>query len=153
VALEVDLTKAPIITGTVLSHGISTRIITIKMVLAWELVIMEALTQDSRQDTIKVIMVNSMTIAATISDVVVAVAEVSTEATVVEAISSEATPIIRTRANSLNTDQTRMARAVSTRAKASKWTRMAKLFKETLLKEPMRPELRVPDILMDPVRS
>jgi hypothetical protein len=139
VALEVDLAKAPIITGTVLSHGISTRIITIKMVLAWELVIMEALTQDSRQDTIKVIMVNSMTIAATISDVVVAAAEVSTEATVAEAISSEATPIIRTRANSLNTDQTRMARAVSTRAKASKWTRMAKLFKETLLKEPMRP--------------
>jgi hypothetical protein len=110
-------------------------------------------TGDSRQDTIKVIMVNSMTIAATISDVVVAVAEVSTEATVVEAISSEATPIIRTRANSLNTDQTRMARAVSTRAKASKWTRMAKLFKETLLKKPMKPELRVPDKLMDPVRS
>jgi hypothetical protein len=95
--LEVDLAKAPIITGTVHSRGISTRIITIKVVLAWELVILGALTQDSRQDTIKVITVTSMTIAATTSDVVEAADEDTTGVTAVEVTSSlEATPTATT---------------------------------------------------------
>jgi hypothetical protein len=65
------MAKAPIITGTEHKRGISTRIITIKMFLAWEPVTLGILTQDSRQDTIKAIMViNLMTIAATTLDVV-----------------------------------------------------------------------------------
>jgi hypothetical protein len=151
VALEVDLAKAPIITGTVHSRGISTRIITIKMVLAWELVTLEALTQDSRQDTIKVIMVNSVTIVATISDVVEAGAVVTTEATAVEVTNSEATPTIRIKVNSLSTDPVRMARTVSIRM-ASKWMKMASLFKGTVLKGVMRQRFPVLGKLMDLVR-
>jgi hypothetical protein len=65
------LAKATTITGTDHNRGISTRIIKIKVVLAWVLVTSETLTQDSRQDTIKAIMViNSMTIAAATMDVV-----------------------------------------------------------------------------------
>jgi hypothetical protein len=64
------LAKATTITGTDHNRGISTRIIKIKVVLAWVLVTSETLTQDSRQDTIKAIMViNSMTIAAATMDV------------------------------------------------------------------------------------
>jgi phosphatidylinositol kinase/protein kinase (PI-3 family) len=151
VASGVDLAKAPIITGTVLNRGISTRIISIKMVLAWEQVILEALTQDSRQDTIKVIMVNSMTIVATISDVVEAEAEVTMEVTAVEAINSEATPTTRIKLNSLSTDPVRMARTVSTKM-ASKWMRMASQFKRTVLKGLMRRRPQMQDKPMDPVR-
>jgi len=143
VALGVDLAKAPIITGTVLNRGISTRIITIKMALAWQQVILEALTQDSRQDTIKVIMVNSVTIVATISGVVEAGAVVTTEATAVEVTNSEATPTIRIKVNSLSTDPVRMA---------SKWMKMASLFKGTVLKGVMKQRFPVLGKPKDPVR-
>lgn len=145
-----DLAKAPIITGTVHSRGISTRIITIKMVLAWELVTLEALTQDSRQDTIKVIMVNSMTIAATLSDVVEAVAVVTTEDMAVEVTSSEATQTtrIRPKANSRRLGPVRMVRTVSIRVMASsKLMKAVNLFRAIALKG-----LLMADKLMDPVR-
>jgi hypothetical protein len=82
--MKEDLDKAPMITGTVHNHGISTKIITIKMAKAWALVTLAILTQDSRQDTIKVIMVISMIIVAT-TTAVAAVAVVDSMAVMVEA--------------------------------------------------------------------
>jgi hypothetical protein len=97
------------VTGTVHSRGISTRIITIKVVLVWAPVILATLTRDSRQDTIKVIMAtSSMTTVAAATAVVEDEAAASTAVMDEEAAptSTEATRITRTPIHTTNMGKT-----------------------------------------------
>lgn len=115
------LDKAPIIiTGTARSHGISTRIITIKMVSAWALVILGILTQDSRQATIKVIMASSMTIAAITSDVAGDVAAAIMAATAEEATSTMACPTTKVKGMVKGSTHSKVATATQARVRSKR---------------------------------
>lgn len=84
------LDKAPIVTGTVHKHGISTRITTIKAVLPVELVILETLILASRLVTTRVIMANPMiSVETTMATVVVEVAAGATTVATAEAATSK----------------------------------------------------------------